>query len=85
MATKTTRQLKTGDIVSAHGGEFVVIEDARPALFTGSASAPYPLHGVSDVAIAKARCLTGRCGAYFWPGSDWVFQGNPWQSWSVAQ
>lgn len=78
MNTKRTRiaDLKAGDIVSYKGGLFRIIDDARDSI--GHAPKD-PISGwgigPADCAVAKAMCIDGECGAYFWPGSDWTFQG----------
>jgi len=74
---KFIHDLKTGDIVSAYGGTFKLVEDARES----NAHRPQSAHlktapGPSDCAVAKAICLTGCTPGYFHPGSEWTFQGN---------
>lgn len=72
MNTVTTRvaDLKAGDIVAAHGGLFRVTEDARDSRSHFSEMGP------SDVAWAPSVCIESQHGAYFYPGSDWSFQGR---------
>lgn len=74
---KRIADLKAGDIVSAHGGKFLVTENARES------SSHRPLmayltqaHGPSDCAAARSVCIEGECGGYFYPGKAWSFQGN---------
>lgn len=72
MQTTYTRvaDLKAGDIVAAHGGLFRVTEDARDS------RSHFSDYGPSDTAYAPAVCIDGHCGAYFYPGSSWTFQGR---------
>jgi len=65
-------QLKKGDIVRQHGGTFEVLEDARPS----RGHLPVDRIGPTCCAVAQAKCLTGAVLGYFWPGSEWTFQGN---------
>jgi len=81
MNKKYISQLKAGDIVQAHGGTFLITENARYSTghgsrswesgkgFTYFAEAP-------DCAIAKSVCLTGEVKGYFEKGTEWTFQGN---------
>jgi hypothetical protein len=74
---KTTHQLKAGDVVLAHGGKFRVTEDAKESrTHFDDFGAKVPKAGPSDTAWAPAVCIDGSCGAYFYPGSNWTFQGN---------
>lgn len=78
---KRISELKAGDIVSAHGGTFRVIEDAlesqahRPRTWE-SGIGHKTLAGPCDCAYARAVCVSGTVPGYFWPGSDWTFQGT---------
>jgi hypothetical protein len=74
MTTKHIHQFKTGDIVSAHGAKFMIIDDARES----QAHRPrYPALGPSDCAIAVGKWVGGVIvPGYFGPGEDWKFQGN---------
>ena len=78
MNTNTIRiaDLKTGDMVSAHGGTFRIVEDARDSIGHAPADpiSGWPV-GPAGVAVAKAVCVAGQVPGYFWPGSDWTFQG----------
>lgn len=74
---KYIKDFAIGDVVCFHGGKFRIIENAR------SSNGHRPLaahlvtaHGPSDCAIAKAECIDGTVPGYFWPGSEWTFQGN---------
>ena len=69
---KRIHDLKAGDTVLAHGGEFVVEADARAS----TSHLPEDGIGPSNFAVAPARCIAGRNGGYFSPGSAWTFQGN---------
>jgi hypothetical protein len=81
---KTTAQLKAGDIVHAHGGVFRITHDALEAnSFRPQADRLVEAHGPSDTAYAKSVCIAGECGQYFYPGSDWTFQGNQIGRWTV--
>lgn len=74
---KRTHELKIGDIVAEHGGTFEVLENARSSLgHRPMADHLTEAQGPSDCAVAKAKCISGNCGGYFYPGSEWVFQGN---------
>ena len=74
---KYISQLKAGDIVRAHGGVFRIIEDARESRSHRPMAAHLvQAHGPSDCAIAKSVCIEGEFAHYFWPGSEWTFQGN---------
>jgi hypothetical protein len=69
--------LRVGDLVHAHGALFRVTQQP----FDSIGHAPedpatgWPM-GPSGVAVARAICLEGTTPGYFWPGSDWTFQGN---------
>ena len=74
---KHISEFKEGDLVSAHGGIFFIIENAY--------SAPYDQpeydhlergYGPSDCAIAKSVCVQGESVGYFKRGTEWNFQGN---------
>jgi len=81
MNTATTRvaDLKAGDIVAAHGGLFRVTEDAKESrAHFDDFGAKVPKAGPSDTAWAPSVCIEGKCGAYFYPGSSWTFQGRTW-------
>lgn len=70
-------QLKAGDVVRAHGGKFRVLEDARDSRgHRPMADHLVVAHGPSACAVAPAVCIEGQVGGYFYPGSDWTFQGN---------
>ena len=79
--SKLIRDLKNSDIVSAHGGRFMVLHDAResqshrPQYWTRESSF-ITLDGPCDCAVAEAVCLSGSIPGYFEPGSKWTFQGN---------
>ena len=77
---KYSYQLKTGDIVQAHGGLFRVIEDAKEVTFHRPRywdnSGFHELAGPSDCAAATAVCIEGEFPGYFKPGSEWVFKCN---------
>lgn len=70
--TITVPQLKAGMIVSKNGGRFRVLEDARPS------RGHLPSNGIgpTDCAVAMSECIEGTVPGYFWPGSEWKFQGN---------
>ena len=78
MNTIKTRiaDLKVGDIVHAHGGVFEITQHPHDSI---GHSTWKDLDGWSvgpaGVAVAEAKCLEGRDSGYFWPGSDWTFQG----------
>jgi hypothetical protein len=68
--------LKVGDIVHAHGGLFEVMEHP----FDSNTHSTWKdldgwCVGPAGVAVAKAKCLEGHVSGYFWPGSEWTFQG----------
>lgn len=74
---KNPAHLKAGDIVVAHGGKFRITSDARESLgHRPMAAHLQQAHGPSNCAVAKAVCLEGEVQGYFWPGSEWTFQGN---------
>ena len=74
---KYTSELKAGDIVRAHGGVFRILEDARESqAHRPQAAHLEQAHGPCDCAKAKSICIEGEYGHYFWPGSEWTFQGN---------
>lgn len=75
--TKRIHELKAGDIVHAHGGRFRVTADACESNGHRPQSAHLEVaHGPSACAWAPAVCVDGETKGYFWPGSDWRFQGN---------
>ena len=77
---QTTRariaDLTVGDIVHAHGGVFEITQPPHDSI---GHSAWKDLDGwrvgPAGVAVAKAKCLKGHVSGYFWPGSEWTFQG----------
>lgn len=74
---KYISEFKAGDIVKEHGGTFRILEDARSSNHHRPMAAHLvTAHGPSDCAIAKAECIDGQVQGYFWPGSEWTFQGN---------
>ena len=80
MVTKTVPQLKQGDIVSYYGGRFLVTADAQVVQsskydYADGWKAP-EFVGPSACATAPSVCLSGSVQGYFWPGSEWTFQGN---------
>ncbi len=79
MQTTKTRiaDLKVGDIVNEHGGIFEITEHPHDSI-THSTWKDLDgwCIGPSGVAVAKAKCLEGRVSGYFWPGSEWTFQGT---------
>ena len=78
---KTTRkyisEFKAGDIVQAHGGKFRIDADAYDSIGHAPTdpATGFPM-GPSGCAVAKATCIEGTTKGYFWPTSDWTFQGN---------
>ena len=65
---KLTEHLRAGDVVSfGDVATFRILEDARPAC---------EARGPSPVVVAKGECLSGRKSVYYWPGSEWTFQGR---------
>ena len=80
--------LKKGDHVMQHGGIFTILEDAHPSM--GHAPKAWvkqqgqhgmyegfvQLAGPIDCAYARAVCIHGETEGYFYPGSDWSFQGT---------
>ena len=74
---KFIKDFKAGDIVHAHGGRFIVTSDARESQsHRPQAGHLKTAHGPSDCAYAPAKCIEGKFGHYFYPGSVWAFQGN---------
>lgn len=76
--TKKTRicDLKIGDIVLAHGGKFQIVANPRDSIIHGPTDpATGWAVGPAGVAVADAVCIDGSTPGYFWPGSDWKFQG----------
>ena len=74
---KFTSQLKTGDIVHAHGGVFRITKDARESQsHRPQAAHLVQAHGPSDCAYAESICIEGEFAHYFSPGSKWTFQSN---------
>ena len=74
---RTPSKLRVGDIVRMHGGRFKVTSDPRES----QAHRPegyWPAGGVgpSDCHVVDSVCIEGSVPGYFWPGSDWVIQGN---------
>lgn len=73
---KLIRNLIVGDVVSMHGGKFQIV--AVPFDSIGHAPTDPATGwrmGPSGVSVARAVCLSGNVPGYFWPGSDWTFQG----------
>lgn len=62
---KRLSDLKTGDVVAFDLGTFCVYEDCK-----------HNVGRTDDVYSCHATCLTGSVGAYYYPGSDWNFQGK---------
>lgn len=78
---KRIHQLKNGDIVSAHGGRFMVLHDAKESQshrpqYWSQESWFVTLDGPCDTAYVEAVCLSGSVPGYFSPGASWTFQGN---------
>lgn len=79
---KYIHELKTGDLVQAHGGIFKISHDAmesqahRPKYWNTAISCHETLSGPCACAYATAICLEGEIPGYFKPGSAWDFQGN---------
>lgn len=74
---KRIADLKAGDLVKAHGGLFRVVADPFDSIGHAPADpvSGWPV-GPAGVAVAKAVCIEGQVPGYFWPGSDWTFQGS---------
>jgi hypothetical protein len=62
---KFLADLKTGDIVKFDCGTFQCGEDSQ--INVGRSDDVYSCH---------ATCLTGSAGMYYYPGSNWNFQGG---------
>jgi hypothetical protein len=62
---KLLPDLKSGDIVKFDQGTFKCREDAQQNVGRSD-----------DVYSCHATCLTGSAGMYYYPGSDWNFQGK---------
>lgn len=76
--TKRTKicDLKLGDIVTAHGGKFEIIAAPYDSICHGPKCPTTGWSvGPAGVAVARAVCIEGSTPGYFWPGSDWTFQG----------
>jgi len=74
---KRIHDLAAGDVVLAHGGKFLVFENARESQGHRPQAAPLvTAQGPCDCAVAQALCLEGEVPGYFSPGSTWTFQGN---------
>lgn len=68
--------LKAGDTVVQHGATFRVTEDAHDSIGHAPKDPATGWHlGPAGVAHAKAVCVEGSVPGYFWPGSEWAFQG----------
>jgi hypothetical protein len=69
--------LKVGDTVESNGGMFLIVENPFDSI---SHSRQKDTEGWSvgpaGVAVAKAVCIAGEVNGYFWPGSEWTFQGS---------
>ena len=77
MQRKYISELKKGDIVTAHGGKFRILEDASESLAHRPMRAHLVQdHGPSFCAWAPSVCIEGEVQGYFSPGTEWRFQGN---------
>lgn len=76
---KSIKELKAGDVVSAHGATFRVMHDAREALHAYRPMAAHMVEarGPNSCAYAEAQWIGGNIvTGYFGPDTTWVFQGN---------
>ena len=62
--------MKKGDQWNQHGGVFELLEDPH------ASSSHVEGFGPSDVVAAPCVCVSGECGGYFQPGSEWTIQGR---------
>ncbi len=87
MNTTTARiaDLKAGDIVVAHGGLFRITEQPHDSIGHSRQKDAdgWPV-GPAGVAVAPAVCIEGQVSGYFWPGSEWTFQGATFVTVQVA-
>lgn len=80
MNTKYIHELKIGDKVRAHGGTFLIVENAKPSLshhtreWVNGNNKYYP--EAPDCAYANSICIEGEVKGYFRKGTEWLFQGN---------
>lgn len=69
--------LKPYDIVCAHGGRFRITATPFDSITHGPKDpATGSSVGPAGVAVARAVCIAGHVPGYFWPDSDWTFQGT---------
>jgi hypothetical protein len=67
LTRKMPYELKEGEVVHQCGGTFLV---KSVDVWTCEKGKP--------VGTARTTCLSGSCGNRFYPGSEWIVQGNEW-------